>query len=120
MRGIRGLDRYFKAKALDGITGKRDLRRWVSAEAMRKAVEDVVGEKWESFTDQRGHRGRALFMWALREYCGMTLRETGRLAGGLQYSAVSKAIRRLELRAAVDAKIRSEMSRLKEVSNVDP
>ncbi len=95
MRSIRGLDHYFKDVIapfrlkmmdgriiLDGITGKRELRRWVSAEAMRKTVEDVAGEKWESFTDQRGHRDRALFMWALREYCGMTLRETGRLAGG--------------------------------------
>lgn len=108
------------ADILDGITGKRDLRRWCTVEAMRKAVEEMVGEEWGSFAGRRGHPGCALFLWGLRQSCGLTLREAGRLAGGMQYSAVSKAIRRLELRAAVDAKIRSEMSRLKEVSNVEP
>jgi len=52
--------------------------------------------------------------------CGLTLRAAGEQAGGLDFSAVSKLIRRLDQRAAQDATIRDLQRRLLKTSNVQP
>jgi putative transposase len=74
-------------------------------EFVRK-VERVMDEKAESFMNRRGSFGKPLLLWLARRYGGMTLREAGAAAGGMDYTAVAMSIKRLELRARGDAKLR--------------
>jgi hypothetical protein len=103
--------------SLDGIEGKRKLRRCVSAEKVRRATEHLMGEPWEAFRDRYGNCGCALFLWGARRLCGLTLREAGRLVGGIPLSTVSTAIRRLEARSRQDASLRRLQDRLVEMAN---
>ena len=60
---------------LDGLSGKRDLRRRVPLADVRTCVEKVRGAPWEDFAARRGDWGRDLFLWGVRRRCGITLRE---------------------------------------------
>jgi chromosomal replication initiation ATPase DnaA len=44
----------------------------------------------------------------------MTLREAGQAAGGMDYTAVTMSVRRLEQRAAQEQKLRHIMQKVKE------
>lgn len=87
---------------------------------VRKAVERLKGERWEEFAWRHGDWGRGLFLWGARQLCGLTLRELGEAAGGMTFSAVSKAIRRLEQQAEKDKRLRQLQQRLLNLSNVEP
>jgi hypothetical protein len=87
----------------------------------------LKGKAWEAFGQQYGDSGCALFLWAARRLCGLTLRELGVAAGAgkdgaasMSVSAVSKTIRRLEQRALRDKSLRTLQSRILEMSNVQP
>jgi hypothetical protein len=91
------------------------------------AVERLKGKAWEAFGQQYGDSGCALFLWAARRLCGLTLRELGVGAGAgkggaasMSVSAVSKTIRRLEQRTLRDKSLRTLQSRILEMSNVQP
>ena len=71
-----------------------------------RAVARVTGEPDESFIARRGFIGKPLVLWAARRCGGMTLREVGQAAGGMDYTAVTMSVRRLEQRAAQDQKLR--------------
>ncbi|WP_425487754.1 transposase [Microbulbifer rhizosphaerae] len=70
----------------------------VVAEAFDLAVADIYARPGRG----RGawNPARALAMWLCQERAGMTLAEIGRLFGGIHYSGVSQAIRRLKGRLA--------------------
>jgi REP element-mobilizing transposase RayT len=106
--------------SLEGISGKRELRRRVPVAKVRKAVEALMGAPWEAFRDQYGNWGCALFLWGVRQVCGLSLRETGRQAGGMHFSTVSTAIRRLSARAAENASLRELQSRMLKLANDEP
>jgi putative transposase len=76
--------------------GRRALRRETSWGEIVKAVEAVKGEEWSRFAERYGDWGRDLALWIGRRRGGMTLRELGAKAGGMDYSAVSEAIRAFE------------------------
>ena len=87
----------------------------------------LKGKAWEAFGQQYGDSGCALFLWAARRLCGLTLRELGVAAGAgkggaasMSVSAVSKTIRRLEQRALRDKSLHTHQSRILEMSNVQP
>jgi hypothetical protein len=44
----------------------------------------------------RGGWAKPLLLWALRRYSGLSLREIGEAVGGMDYTAVSMAIKRFE------------------------
>ena len=92
--------------------GKRELSRWVTMAEVVEAVERVTGESREVWLARRGGAGKALAMWAARRYAGRTLRETGEALGGLDYAAVSVAIRRLEREATRNPERRIAMEGL--------
>ena len=106
-------------KSLRGIAGKAALRRRLTWEEVRTAVERMKGESWDRFADRRGDEGRDLFLWAARRFCGVTLSELGS-AIGAEYAAVSVAIKRLERRAANDKAVRNLQTRLTAMLNVAP
>ena len=63
-----------------------------------------------------GDWGRDVVLWAARRYSGLTLAELGREAGGLDYSAVALAIRRVKGRADSDRELRRAMRRIEQQS----
>ena len=96
----------------DGLAQKKELRRKVSVDEMRAAVEKLRGEGWDQFACRRGDWGRSLFLWGVRKHCGLTLREAGQAVGGMKPTAADMALKRLEERAASDAQIRSRREEL--------
>jgi REP element-mobilizing transposase RayT len=92
------------------IRGKKEFGKWISFEEIVRIVERLKDEKWEAFRDKRGDTGRDLALWACRKYGGMSLREAGVKAGGMDYSAVAVSVLRFERRAENDRKLRKIMS----------
>ena len=114
------LRRAASAGPLEGIAGQRELRRRVPVENVRRATETVMGAPWETFWKQYGNWGCALFLWGVRQLCGVTLREAGRHAGGMKFSTVSTAVRRLEDRAGQDPVLQGMQTKLMKLANDEP
>ncbi len=106
--------------AMDGISGKGQLRRCVPVNVVRRATEQLMGAPWADFAQQYGNWGCALFLWGLRQFSGLTLREAGKQAGGMRFSTVSTAIRRLEQRAQTDPTVRELQRQLRQLANDEP
>lgn len=98
MRGWRGDRRE--------VAGAGGLRGRASFDEIRAVVAAIKDERWEAFADRRGDWGRDLALYLGREEGGMRLRELGEAVGGMDYSAVSVAIRRLCERMARDKVLR--------------
>jgi len=92
--------------------GQDALKKRRSFGEIVKIVERVKGEKWESFRDRYGDWGRNLILWAGRTYGGLSLLELGRLCGGVDYSAVAMGIKRLDLNAKNDRKLKAAMKQV--------
>ena len=108
-----------KARVLRETRGRRDLRREVEWEEIVKAVERVKGGKWEAFFNQYGDWGRDLALWIARTRGGMSLRELGEKSGGLDYSAVSEAIRRFEHKQLKASHVRVALNRVLKMLNME-
>ena len=91
----------------------RRLARWLTWPEVLEQVAVVTGSTADIFMSQRGGPGRPLALWAARRLGGMTLREVGELAGGMDYTAVSMAIKRFEHRAANNGQWRDLMTQMK-------
>jgi hypothetical protein len=76
------------------IAGRKQLRKRISYDQMVSIVEEICGEDISDMMARRGGHGKPLLLWAARQYCGMTLKEIGVAAGGMDYNAVSMAISR--------------------------
>jgi putative transposase len=95
--------------------GQRELRKRKSFEDIVREVERLKGEKWMAFRDRHGDSGRDLALWCARRYTGLTLKELGAKAGGVDYAGVSLAILRLEHRAKKDRDLRHVMTALETI-----
>jgi hypothetical protein len=114
--------RQVKALARGGgreIAGKRQLRRRMKFEEVVRAVESLRGEAWAEIAGRRGDWGRALVMWAARHYCGLTLREIGARFDGLDYAAVSMALKRFEAKVAHNRQLQRQKKTLGAMLNVE-
>jgi REP element-mobilizing transposase RayT len=100
-------------------TGKRRLRQRTSFADVVGVVEKVRGEAGEQFMSRRGDWGRPLVLHLARRFCGMTLREIGERAGGMDYAAVSVMLKRFALRVQKDRKLRSILNRASAMLNVE-
>lgn len=96
----------------DDLEHKMALRRRATVDEVRSALVTMRGEPWEAFAHRRSDPGRALFLWAVRRRCGVTLRAAGEVAGGMKPAAVDIAIRRLEQRAKQDPELAEAQQRL--------
>jgi hypothetical protein len=74
----------------------------LSYEEIVKKVEQMAGYPWREFRNRHGDVWRDVVLWSARRHGGLTLEEIGERAGGVDYAAVSVAIKRLELRAKKD------------------
>jgi len=95
-------------------SGKKEHRSRLDLDAAVRLVEGVRGSSYSEFMGVRGDWGRPLFLWCLRNYCGMTLREIGEATGGADYSAVQIMISRFERRAEQDRVLAANIKKLKE------
>jgi hypothetical protein len=92
----------------------------LSWEQVVDRLERVKGEKWEEFAVRHGDWGRDAALWLARRYGGLRLAELGQKAGGLDYAAVSQALRRFGKRLEKDARLRASLAKWKhEISNVE-
>ncbi|MDE0838405.1 MAG: transposase [Kiritimatiellae bacterium] len=122
-RVAKGVDPEFKEKVAEGfalgteefgtqirqiakggreVNRMRELRRQIGFADLTQIVEALREEKVEDFMSRRGDWARPLLLWAARRYTGMTLKEIGCAAAGMDYTAVAMAIKRFEDRAAKD------------------
>ncbi len=121
---ILGSERFAKAmrEKMDvqrETHGRKALRREVSWERVVQAVERVKGERWEDFVDRHGDWGRDLALWIARKRGGMTLRELGKQANGLDYSAVSEAIRRFDRKIIDHRHVRATVKKTLHLLNIE-
>lgn len=97
----------------------RGLERRASWDQVIAGLEQLKGEKWVEFAARHGDWGRDAALWLGRRHTGLRLAELGRRAGGVEYSAVSQAIRRFGKRLEQDAQLRSKLAKCeKQLSNV--
>jgi REP element-mobilizing transposase RayT len=90
-----------RAKSLVGKVTREQpdrsfVRRLVDFGQIVDIVEEETGQRWEDFGKRRGDRIRNLVLWLARHRSGMTLKEIGEKAGGLDYKMVGKAVKRCE------------------------
>jgi len=88
-----------KARSLVGkITreqpDRKYLRDTVDFEKIVSVVEKEKKEKWRDFRDRHHDNGRDLVLYLARLRSGLTMREIGDRAGGLDYKVVEKAVER--------------------------
>jgi len=92
-------------------------RSWRTIDEVLQAVADHEGTSVDELTARRGRppgKSRLFAMWLCRQESGARLQEIGKRFGGLHYSAVAQAIRRLhdELGAeAIEQRRETVMSR---------
>ena len=79
------------------MSEKRGLRKHLGFEDVVAVVERLTGEKWGAFCERHGDKRRDLVLWVARRCTGLTLVELGRKAGGMDYAAVTMAVRRFPL-----------------------
>jgi REP element-mobilizing transposase RayT len=90
--------------------------KWVQ---VVKVVETLKGEKWADFRDRHGDWGRELALYLGRKMAAVPLRELGTAAGGVDYAAVSAAIKRFERHLATDNALRNIVENAKQLLNVE-
>ena len=108
-----------KAGVVRETRGRRVLRQEVEWEGVVKAVEGVKGEPWSRFMGRHGDWGRDLALWVARRRAGLTLAELGARAGGMDYSAVSEAIRYFERRRLQRADVRRAKTAVLQFLNLE-
>jgi hypothetical protein len=91
----------------------RRLKRRPGWNRVIEVVEEFRGERWDAFRNRHGDWGRELVLYLARRQCGLSLRELGNLTGGLDYAAVSVAIRRYERRLLRQPELRKVVENVK-------
>jgi putative transposase len=102
------------AKGDRETSGKKELRSRLSFGELVKAVEKLRGLEYAEIMALRGDWGKPLILWGARAYCGMTLGAIGDMVGGMDYSAVTMAVRRFEAKAKMDKSLRAHMTKLRQ------
>lgn len=90
--------------------------KWVQ---VVKVAETMKAEKWADFRDRHGDWGRELALYLGRKMAAVPLRELGTAAGGMDYAAVSVAIKRFERRLAADKALQNIEEKAKQLLNVE-
>jgi predicted CopG family antitoxin len=90
----------------------------LSWEEITAAVSKLRGEEWQMLKSGYGTGELPAALYLGRNYSGKSLRELGELAGGIQYPAITMAVRRFTLRLNTDAPLARKMRRLRSMSLV--
>jgi putative transposase len=99
---------------------RKILERHISFNRIVAVVESERGAKWEQFRNRHGDAGRDMVLYLARQRSGMTLREIGEQAVGMDYKAVGKAAGRFGQRLKTDADLQVQTTRcVRQLSNVE-
>ena len=94
-------------------TGLRKARgETVSWKAIRATISEVWGQDWAKLEAGHGNGALGAALYLARKHSDKTLRELGGLAGGMQYPAVTMAIRRLAKRLETDKALAKKVNRV--------
>ena len=108
-----------QAEVVRETRGRRALRAAVSWDEVAGAVEQVKGEPWKAFEGRYGDWGRDLGLWVARRRAGLTLAALGARAGGMDYSAVSEAVRRFERNREKRSEIGKALRQVLQILNME-
>ena len=102
--GVRWVDRMRKLVSGDareqGAVHQLAVRPdWVT---IRRVLEQVKGEAWETFAPRYGDPGRDMALYILRRVAGLSLRAAGQQVGLSNYHATAQAVRRLSAQLATN------------------
>jgi REP element-mobilizing transposase RayT len=102
-----------KGKAEREQPGLRELRKEKKPEELIEHYAQMIGKETGEIC-KRGRKTieRAMLMEVLYRYCELTQPEIGRLVGGIDYSAVSQARKRLQIRMEREPKLRKRFDTL--------
>jgi hypothetical protein len=92
-------------------TGRTFAEKRVEFDRVISMVEEVKKEPWPAFRDRYGDWGASLILYLARERSGLTLREIGKRAGGMDYKAVSARITRFKKMMQSDARLRKTVDK---------
>jgi putative transposase len=80
--------------------------------SITKAVSQTWGQDWDHLQAAYGNNALGAALYFGRNYSDKTLRELGQLAGGMQYPAVTMAVRRFSKRLETDEALAKKVRRL--------
>ena len=110
---------WVKATVLGDTGDKREqpalmkLRKSLQPEAVMAGFAEITGKQAEGLCQRGSHTvERALLMEVLYRGCDITQPEIGRLVGGVDYSAVSQARKRLQEKIANDKKLKQKCDKI--------
>jgi hypothetical protein len=113
-------DKIFQgAQVLRETHGRGVLRRRVLWSDIVRAVELVKGERWASFVNRHGDWGRDMALWIGHRRSGLRLKELGINAGGIDYSAVSEAVRTFERKRLPDPGVKKALKIIGKYLNLE-
>lgn len=124
-RLILGTKRFVEEarKRITGVNREHSRRRTLTTrprwEQIIKAVEKVREGNWEEIRERHGDCGRELALYLGRKEGALTLRELGEAVGGVDYAAVSAAIRRFERRLTAEKTLRKAVAKANQLLNVE-
>lgn len=107
---VKGLLRGDRREQTGLRKASRDALSWGEITA---AVSKLWGEDWETLRSGYGSGALPAALYLGRNYSDKTLRELGELAGGMQYPAVTMAVRRFTERLKTDATLARKIKRLR-------
>jgi hypothetical protein len=87
----------------------------VSWEAISATISEVWGQDWAKLETGHGNGALGAALYLARKHSDKTLRELGGLAGGMQYPAVTMAIRRLAKRLETDKALARKVKRVEKM-----
>ena len=82
-------------------------------EEITAAISKLWGQDWEALRAARGNGALSAALYFGRNYSDKTLRELGELVGGMQYPAVTMAVRRFAQRLETDPVMARKIKRLR-------
>jgi len=85
--------------------GLKQLKKRPSWDEVIRVVEEMKGEPWEAFREQRGDWGRDVALWLGRMEGGLRLKDLAEAAGLGHYGSVWTALRQLEQRRVEDRRL---------------
>ncbi len=111
--------KWIKKKYLSKDTSKREqpalreLKKEFKPQELIERFAELIGKRKEDIC-QRGKQSleRSMLMEFLYRFCHITQPEIGRLVGGIDYSAVSQARKRLRVRLEVEPKLKKRFYKL--------
>jgi putative transposase len=86
---------------------------------VRQVVSRARKQSWEEICRRHGDWARDAALWLGRTRCGLTLRELGERAGGMNYPAVGMAVRRWEARMKNSRPLAKAARQMAQLLNVE-